>query len=274
MVDEARRIPVRDGAHGERFAINIPVRDGKYLDGLMRKQEGNGPFPAVILVSGLGMTMHEWNNSFDEISNRLVNDGILTLQFTFSIFYPDGSCRELPLDKRAAEFTDVLSWITKRQGVDTHRVGILAQSFGVPTVLCTDLTTVKSLVFVGGAYDPYTSISKVYKELGTMINYQGDTTLPRSSGENTTVGKEFWKSLASYDDIVQVKRIHQSAYMIHGDHDTKIPVSDAQKVFDAILNKNKKLKIFKGGDHGITDVPRPMREEFLRDVAEWFRKTL
>lgn len=36
----------------------------------------------------------------------------------------------------------------------------------------------------------------------------------------------------------------------------------------------KKLKIFKGGDHGIVDVPRPMREELLREVVEWFKQTL
>jgi len=254
--------------------LQITIRDGKKLDALLRKPTDGGPFPAVLFVSGLGMSLHEWNNSFDELSKRLVDAGFFTLQFTFSIFHPGGSCRELPLDKRASEFTDVLVWMKKRQNVDVHRMGILAQSFGVPTVLCADLATTKSLVFVGGAYFPYKSISKVYEELGTMINYQGDTTLPRSSGENTTVGKKFWENLVSYDDIVQVKRINQSAYMIHGDHDTKIPVSHAQRVFDEISSKDKKFKIFKGGDHGITDVPRPMREEFLRDVVDWFQNTL
>lgn len=254
--------------------MRITTHHGNKLEALLRKPKGRGPFPAVLFVSGLGMTLHEWNNSFDEISQHLVKAGFLTLQFTFSIFHSDGSCRELPLDLRAAEFTDVLSWIEQRSDIEGTRIGVLAQSFGVPTILYADVTRVQSLVFVSGGFFPYKSISKVYEERGTMINYQGDTTLPRSSGENTTVGKKFWESLASYDDIVQVKRINQSAYMIHGDHDTKIPVSDAQRVFDAIPSKNKKLKIFKGGDHGITDVPRRVREEFLRDVTEWFSNTL
>jgi alpha-beta hydrolase superfamily lysophospholipase len=62
--------------------------------------------------------------------------------------------------------------------------------------------------------------------------------------------------------------------MVHGDQDTKIPIAEAQKFFTAIGSKNKKLRIFMGGDHGMTDVPRRVREEFLRDVAEWFSNTL
>lgn len=62
--------------------------------------------------------------------------------------------------------------------------------------------------------------------------------------------------------------------MIHGDQDTKILTSDVLKIFGYFKNPNNKIKIFKGGDHGIEAVPRPMREEFLRDVVEWFKQTL
>ena len=73
----------------------IPTRDGKKLEGLLRKPfdktqgkpAGHGPFPTVVFVPGLGMTLHEWNNSFDEIVKALVAAGYLTLQFQFSIFY-------------------------------------------------------------------------------------------------------------------------------------------------------------------------------------------
>ena len=47
-----------------------------------------------------------------------------------------------------------------------------------------------------------------------------------------------------------------------------------KRFFDAIPVKQKKLLIFKGGDHGIVDVPRPLREEFLTDVVNWFKETL
>ncbi|MDP1722009.1 MAG: prolyl oligopeptidase family serine peptidase [Candidatus Gottesmanbacteria bacterium] len=258
----------------KKQSVQIPVRHKIALDGLIRKPDGKGPFPAVIFVSGLGMTMHEWKNSFDEIAQKLIDIGIMTVQFTFPIFDAEGRCRELPLKRRGEIVEDVLSWVRKRSDVQKERIGVLAQSYGAVTVLGIDTRRIQTLLFVGGAYFPLKSIARVYTEKGVKINYNGDTSLPRSSGENTTVGKEFWKDIKTFDDIGRAKRLRFSVFMVHGDQDSKIPISDAQRVFDAIPSKRKKIKIFKGGDHGIVDVLRSMREELLKEVVEWFKFTL
>ncbi|MFZ5845012.1 MAG: HIT domain-containing protein [Patescibacteria group bacterium] len=252
----------------------IPMRNGKKLESLLQKPDGNGPFPVVLFVPGLGMTLHEWNSSFDEIAERLVNNGFLTIQFQFPIFDRSGHCRELPLDERAMILKEVIKWVARQSTVNPQRIGILAQSYGVATVMSLTSLSVKTLCLVSGSYNPKESIAKVYQERGVKINYQGDTTLPRSSGEFTTVGKEFWQAARNFDGVLAAKKIHAPVLFIHGDRDTKIPVSEVEKVFVAVPSTNKKLKVFKGGDHGITDVPRPMREEFLQDVVEWFKQTL
>ncbi|MBI3955634.1 alpha/beta hydrolase [Candidatus Gottesmanbacteria bacterium] len=267
----------------------ITNRFGEKMEALVRKPRGSGPFPAVVFVPGLGMTMHEYKGSFDELAGRLNDIGILTLQFQFDIFKPGGVVRELPFEERAKQFEDALDWLFVRSDVDIKRVGVLAQSYGVPTVLNLKrshpalrqaqgkpqgVTLIKSFVFVSGAYFPEKSIRRVYEERGVMINLEGDTTLPRSSGERTTVGKEFWKDIKTFDDIGYAKGLRLPVFMIHGDQDSKIPISDAHRVFDAISSKQKKIKIFAGGDHGIVDVPRPMREEFLGDIVDWFEETL
>ncbi len=254
--------------------VLITSRSGKKFDGLVRKPQGDGPFPAVIFVSGLGMTMHEWNGSFDEIAVRLNDIGILTLQFEFDISKPDGSVRELPLDERAEQFTDAFHWLLARPDVDIKCIGIVAQSFGVPTILNSDMFPAASIVCIGGAYYPEKNIRRVYEELGVMINFDGDTTMPPSSGERTTVDREFWQNLTSFDPITRVKRITQPVLMVHGDQDTKVFIAEAQRIFSLIPSKKKKLKIFNDGDHGIIDVPRTMREEFLKDVVQWFKETL
>jgi alpha-beta hydrolase superfamily lysophospholipase len=88
------------------------------------------------------------------------------------------------------------------------------------------------------------------------------------------VGKEFWKDIDNFDDIQIARDITIPTCILHGDKDTKIPVSTVRPFYQAIPVKEKKLKIYEGGDHGINDVPRPMREEFLSDVVAWFKKTL
>lgn len=246
------------------------VLSSKRSHSLVRKPDKGILFPAVIFVSGFGMDMHEWNGSNDEISKRLVEKGILTVQFDFSVV---GTNRELGLKERAGELEDVLAWTRRRPDVDSNRIGIHATSFGVMTTLMLNKLP-KTLCLVAGAIYPYKSITKVYEELGAKINYDGDTHFPRSSGEITTVGKEFWKSIEAFDPIEKVKDLTAPVFMIHGDMDTKVATQDMQKVYDKIPGKQKKLKIFRGGDHGIADVPRPMREEFLEDVVKWFTITL
>lgn len=254
--------------------LNIPVEKDKSLDCLLRIPDGKGPFPSVVFVSGLGMTMHEWNNSFDEIAQQLVAIGIMTIQFTFPTFDAQGKCKELALGERGEIVEDILSWVRKRSDAQKERIGVVAQSYGAVTVLGINTKGICTLLLVSGAYFPLKSIARVYTEKGVKVNYDGDTLLPRSSGENTTVGKEFWKDVKTFDDIGHARRLRLPVFIIHGDHDSKIPISDAQRVFDAIPSKQKKIKIFVGGDHGITDVPREMREEFLKDVVEWFKQIL
>lgn len=254
--------------------IVIPVTEGTLLNGILKTPEGIGLFPTVVFVPGFGSTLHEWKGSFDEIAGRINEIGILTLQFEFDIFKSDGSQRELPLVIRARQFTDVVSWLLTCSHVDINRIGLVAQSYGAPTVLTADLARIKSIFLSCGVYDIDKSIRRVFKERGVDINLDGDTTLPRSSGEWTTAGKDFWPSLAAFDPVARAAQLTQPVLMAHGDKDTKISTKEAQKFFSVIPSERKKLKIFKGGDHGIIDVPCSMREEFLKEVVEWFKQTL
>jgi dienelactone hydrolase len=254
--------------------VLVPTKDGKSLEGLLHQPTGSGPFPAVLFVSGLGMTMHEGNNSFDEIAQRLGEKGILTLEFQFPIFLENDICRELPLTQRAYLTAAALQYLRQRHAVDRNRIGVIAQSYGAATVLGMDTSAVKTVALISGAWFPKNSIVNVYKEKGVVINYEGDTSLPRSSGENTTVGKEFWEDIEHFDTLEQAEKLHMPVLIIHGNKDSKVPVSDAEKVFASIPSKNKKLKIFRGGDHGIVNVPRVMRGEFVGDLISWFQETL
>lgn len=254
----------------------ITNRFGEKLEALLRKPEGEGPFPAVVFVSGFGMDLHEYINSNDEISKRLVFNGILTLQFSISgCGKSEGDYSQMTLERQGLQIEDILEWVSKRGDVDESRIGIHATSMGVPSILLADLSTCASLCLVAGAYQVNRSIHKVYEEeRGVKINYIGTTELPRGSGAKTPVGPGFWKSITAFDALSEVRKIIIPVFLIHGDQDTKVTTEEVQEVFAAIPSKSKKLKIFPGGDHGITDVPRPMREEFLVEVVEWFKQTL
>lgn len=250
--------------------ILISIQGGVKLEGLLRKPQGDGTFPAIIMVSGFGMDLHEDKNSNDEVSKRLVDAGFLTVQFNFSIV---GTERELALPDRASELASVVKWAKQNKNIARDRIGIHATSFGAPTTLSMHTAGVKSFVFVSGVYW-LTRFKKQFQGRGATIYYDKDTDLPRSGGRKTIVGPEFWPSIDAFDPLVIARKLFAPVLVIHGDQDDKIDTADVRKFYDAVVSKKKTLKIFKGGDHGITDVPRAMREEFLKDVVEWFKQTL
>jgi pimeloyl-ACP methyl ester carboxylesterase len=254
--------------------VLIPTRSGEKLETLIRIPDGDVKSPAVIFVSGLGTNLHEWRNSNDEIALRLIEQGFITIQFDFSIFKLDGTCRELPLSARGHELEDVYTWVSKQKEVEKSHIGVHATSYGVPTALTAHIPAVKAFVFVSGAYSPYESIKGVYTGRGVVINFAGETILPRSNGDRTIVAPEFWRDAQAFDVVDRGQHLKQPVFVIHGDADTKMSTKEVQIAFNSFSSLHKRLKIFIGGDHGINEVPTAMREEFLHDIVTWYKATL
>lgn len=250
--------------------VRIPVAHGKVVSGVIRKPHGSGPLPTVIFVSGFGMDMHEYKNSNDEVSKRLVEAGFLTVQFNFSVV---GTERELALPDRARELDTVLNWVRQNKFVLKNRVGIHATSFGAPTTLSAHIDFVQSIVFASGVYW-LTRFKTQFQGRGATIYYDIDTELPRSGGKKTIVGPEFWPSIDEFDPLVIARTLTAPVFVIHGELDDKIDTVDVKRFYSALKSKQKKIKIFKNAGHTIADVPRPMREEFLKQIVAWFYKTL
>lgn len=251
----------------------IKNRFGEKLEALIRMPDGEGKFAAILLVGGFGSTLHEDHNSYDELAGRLVNAGFITLQFTFAgKGNSEGSYEEMTVARQGKQVEDVLSWFKNQDQVDSTRIGVFAQSFGVASVLNADLQKIKSICLLGGVYYP-SKMSEAFEQNGrydpTGISFRNHT-----NGTQSKVGPEFWKAIEDFNTEQFCKRLTMPVYILHGDSDKKISMEDSQKAFHFFTSPKKKLKIYSGGDHPMVQVPRPLREEFLQDVVNWFKETL
>ncbi|MBI4058166.1 alpha/beta hydrolase [Candidatus Gottesmanbacteria bacterium] len=242
---------------------------GKSIE-ILFQTPGNDRYPTVILVSGFGMDMHEYNHSNDEIVGVLIQNGIATVQFTFSTFDTKDICHEISLKKRADELDDVVTWTKKLEHVDPSRIGIHATSFGVATTLILGNKDIKTAVFVSGSYFPQKTLKKVFIQDGTY-NPGGISTATPPGDPTVTVEAPFWKSLEAFDARALSSRYDRPVLLIHGSRDTLVTTDEVQSIYSLFPNSQKKLKIFSEGDHGITDVSHEMRDEFLQTVVQWFR---
>lgn len=254
----------------------VRSRNGDNLEVLLRRPDAGKLFPTVLFVQGIGMDMHEWKNSHDEIAEYLIASRFATVQFDFSYQkrVTPALDFEIGLAKRARELEDVIAWTRKQPHVDPDRIGIYAMSFGVSTVLLADTTGIRTLVLTGGiGFQPKNYIKR-FLDRGDVINRNGETRLTRSNGKKLVVHVDFWTSLDNFNQEVTVKTLTLPVLVIHGDNDEYLHNEDTHRVFDAIASKNKSIKVISGGGHGFSEAPKSIKQEFIRDVLKWFRKTL
>lgn len=257
-------------------SIWITNRFDEKLEALIRKPTGNGSFSTVLFVSGFGMDLHEYKNSNDEISKLLIENGFVTLQFSFAgRGKSEGDYTKMTLERQAKQVEDMIEWLVNQPNVDTNRIGIFAQSFGVPSTLSADLSHIKTVCFNGGTYYPGKSLRQVFiEERDVKVEDDKEIKLPRSDGSFTVVGKQFFPNIDAFNVKQYLPKLPESVFLIHGDQDTKVTTEEVKKAFKMISSKNKKIKIFTDSDHSIMDIPRFMREEFLSEVVKWFKETL
>lgn len=256
--------------------VTITTVSGEKLNILIKMPATSGVFPAVILVQGFGMDMHENKNSHDEIALKLNEAGIATIQFDFSYhnYVDESSTKELSVPKRADEVNQVIDFVSQLPQMNKEKIGLLGMSLGVSTVLMCKYEDVKSLALISGlGFKPEEFIRR-FEARGAKINRTGDSQLPRSNGKSTIVSADFWPGIEAINQLERVKNINLPVLAVHGSNDLIFSTENAKAVFDNIPSTHKQFKLFEQGDHGIIEVPKQMREDFLTCVVNWFKETL
>jgi len=252
----------------------INNRFGEKLETVIRTQSISNKLPAIILVSGIGADLHETKNSHDEIAEILSNASFVTIQFSFAgRGRSEGVYEDMTLQRQAEQLKDVIDWMKSQKNVDSDKIGIYAMSFGVATTMSSDLRDIKSLCLVSGAYRPLESLKRLFEDKGEF-NPNGVSWRKFSSGETIKLNPGFWTDIEKFDIQKLINKIKAPIFMIHGDGDRKIPVGEAKEIYELIKKPENQLKVIIGGDHGIIDVSKSVREEFLQNITEWFKSTL
>jgi hypothetical protein len=212
--------------------------------------EGNNASPiTVVMVHGLGVDKHETAGMFDDIAASLI-DTYRVVRFDFSGFgKSEGRTEDFNYIKHADDLKAVLEYVKK-----TYKgtVFILAQSMGtfVTSLLCPMGITKTVFTGIPNSNTEYI-IERVVKrfgvKLGAVVNQNGISIIPRSSGAVQKWGPSFWKVLREFKPVDAVSNFSKNTnlYIIHPLQD-EVVGPEYQKDYDAIAN----IKIeWINGDH-------------------------
>lgn len=128
-------------AEGVTFWSTNLIKDEKpiLLSGILTKPNGEGPFPAVVLLHGCS-GLEQGKKRSESWSDRLVDWGYVTLQL--DSFGPRGikdDCKgpssTVMQRARARDAYDAKSFLSKLFYIDRNRIGVMGWSHGGKTVL-------------------------------------------------------------------------------------------------------------------------------------------
>lgn len=149
------------------------------LAGTLTKPRGDGPFPVVILIAGMGATnrdgMMYGHKLYFVIADYLTRQGIAVLRFdkrgvgrSTGSFGMDVTSRELADDVQAG-----IDYLKTRNDIDHSKIGLIGHSEGglIASLLATESKDVSFIVLMAGAIA--TSPEILAKQIAVQLQLDG-----------------------------------------------------------------------------------------------------
>lgn len=93
--------------------------------------DGEGPFPAVLMMHGLGSSQNEVGNLLLDAADALAEEGIASMRFDFRGFGKSlGDTGAFTLDRQSEDARTALAALQNAPDIDPAHIGVLGFSFG------------------------------------------------------------------------------------------------------------------------------------------------
>jgi dipeptidyl aminopeptidase/acylaminoacyl peptidase len=213
------------------------IVDGRNIEAVLIRPQGDGPFPGVLLIPGYERTARDMLPG----AIRLAAAGFASL----AVSQPGFGKSQGPPDfvglKTLKALKEGFEILKHQTFVDPKRMGIYGYSRGgmAASLLAVELDDVKAAVFGAGVYD----FRRAYD----------DSTLPgvrRNMEAETGMTPQAIRERSS---ILRMERLNCPVLIPHGERDINVPVSQALLLRDRLqqLHKDLEIRLFPDKEHAI-----------------------
>lgn len=207
----------------------------------------------VVMVHGFGTSKHETAHYFDDISIALINSNFRVIRFDLSGYgNSEGKQEDACYSKHIGDLSCIVEYV-KKEFVEP--IYIFAQSMGCfVTALAAPSGITKTLMTGLPNTDPQIIIDRVSARFGSrpgaILNYDGISLLPRSTGQVQKIGSSFWRDLRSLKPAQTIKKYSKTTNLliIHWNND-EILGTDYLEEYDKLPTLTAK---WLPGDHAVT----------------------
>lgn len=250
------------------------------LGGMLFVPEGEGPFPAAVIIHGSGTSRRD-NGWYLTLVQYLQDNGIVVL-------LPDkrgsekseGDWHTASFEDLATDTVAAVDFLANQDEVPISNVGIIGLSQGghIAPIVAHKTRSVSFLVnIVGGAIPMHDLL--VYeethnlREMGLLPGISDLLAYPSAWFIINVRQKEFWNSVGNFDPIPYWQNLDIRALVLYGESDTNVPSSKSAQALQGINNPNIKVKIYENSGHALESPEGKgdsiFREDALQDILDF-----
>ena len=243
------------------------------LAGMLIVPEGEGPFPAAVIIHGSGTSQRN-SRWYLVVAKHLQDNGI-------AVLLPDkrgsekseGDWRTSTFEDLAGDTISAIELVKGQEQFDVSYIGVVGMSQGgwIAPLVATESEDVSFVVSMSGAAVT-TDEQLLYEEVNSiagMGTYQVVAELIAPITTNNIKNMEFWSYIAEFDPLPYWEKVKVPGFAAYGGNDINVPVEESVKRLQAI-DKEMLIKVYPDGGHGITDPSTgKLQDEFLNDLTEF-----
>ncbi len=279
---QLERVALSDTQHLE-IAFPNEAQDLAF-GGLLFVPEGDGPFPAAVVIHGSGTSRRE-NGWYLTLTKHLQDNGIVVL-------LPDkrgsekseGNWRTSSFEDLATDTLAAIEFLRAQQDVPLSRIGVIGMSQGgwiAPIVAAQedDLAFVVSMV--GAAVTPREQL--LYEEnynlrqLGFLPGISNMLAYVGSANVRYLAQPELYELIVDYDPLPYWQDISVKSLALFGADDTNVPSAESAERLMALDNPFIRVTVYEGSGHALESPlghgNSIVRQDALQVISEFVSDT-
>ena len=215
------------------------------MAGMLFIPEGDGPFPAAVIIQGSG-TSQRGSIWYLTLIQHLQENGIVVL-------LPDkrgsgkseGDWRMASFEDLATDTLAAVSFLKNQEDVAISDIGVIGLSQGghIAPLVADKSQDIGFLVnVVGGSVPMYDLL--VYeethnlRELGVLPGLSNLLAYPSSWMVRNVAQKGFWDAIGDFDPVPYWRRLSVESLVLYGEKDTNVPSGESAAILESLGKPN------------------------------------
>jgi dienelactone hydrolase len=250
------------------------------LAGMLFVPEGEGPFPAAVIIHGSGTSRRDsgWYLTLTQYLQE--NDVVVLLPDNRGSEKSEGDWHTASFEDLATDSVAAVSFLKNQEKVTISGIGVIGLSQGghIAPVVADQTKGIAFVVnIVGGAVPMHDLL--VYEEthnlrkLGILPGLSDLLAYPASWSITKGRQKRFWDAVGNFDPAPYWQRLSVESLVLYGENDTNVPSSESAAILRSLGNPNISVKIYEGSGHALESPAGKgrsiFREDALRDIRDF-----